>query len=106
MRFLLYLIAAAALAATAEMSLTVEKLVGFIKSAVQMKQPDRQVAEYLRHIKLTEKLDDQTIEDLQNAGAGPKTVAALKTLGESSAKLPAAPPPAMKPVVTVIPGPD
>ncbi len=106
MRFLLYLIAAAALAATAEMSLTVEKLVGFIKSSVQMKKGDKELAEYLRHIKLTEKLDDQTIEDLQNAGAGPKTIAALKTLGESSAKLPAAPPPAMKPIVTVIPGPD
>jgi len=106
MRVLLYLIAAAGLAATAEMTLTVDKLINFIKSSVQMKQPDRQVAEYLHHVKLTQKLDDQTIEDLQTLGAGPKTIAALKEMGEASAKLPVAPPPPPKPIVTVKPAPS
>jgi len=88
------------------MSLTVDKLVTFIRSSIQMKQPDRQVAEYLRHVKMAEKLDDSTIEELQTLGAGPRTVAALKDLGSSSAALPVAPPPPPKPVVVPIPGPD
>jgi hypothetical protein len=75
------LVTALALAANAEMSLTVNQLIKFIQSAIQLKQPDRQVAEYLKHVKMVEKLDDQTIEDLQGQGAGPKTVAVLKDLG-------------------------
>ena len=51
-----------------------------------MKQPDKQVAETLRHFKMVEKLDDRTIEELQSLGAGPKTVAALKELGDASAQ--------------------
>ena len=61
--------------------MTVAQLVMFIRSSVELKQPDRQVAEYLRHVKLTDKLDDRTIEDLQSLGAGPKTVAASARAG-------------------------
>jgi hypothetical protein len=81
--------------AGSEMRLTVTQLKAFITSSVNLKQPDKQVAEYLKHIKLTNKLDDQTIEDLQSLGAGPKTVAALKELGEATAKL-AEPPPVVE----------
>src|SRR5271154_77901 len=108
MRWIFCLVTALGLAASAEMSLTVAKLVQFIHSAVELKQPDRQVAEYLKHVKMTEKLDDQTIEDLQGQGAGPKTVAALKELRDTSEKLKladAAPPPP-KPVYIQKPGPD
>ena len=87
MRWILCQVIALGLAAAAEMSLTVNQLVKFIQSAIQLKQPDRQVAEYLKHVKMAEKLDDQTIEDLQGQGAGPKTVAALKELGTASATL-------------------
>ncbi|HTW66577.1 MAG TPA: hypothetical protein VME17_18275 [Bryobacteraceae bacterium] len=93
MRCWLILLTATLLAAAAEMSLTVAQLEMFIRSAVQLKQPDRQVAEYLRHVKMRDKLDDRTIEDLQSLGAGPKTVAALRELGTASANLPVAPPP-------------
>src|SRR5271155_855491 len=65
MRWILCLITALGLAATAEMNLTVAKLVQFIHSAIDLKQPDRQVAEYLKHVRMVEKLDDKTIEDLQ-----------------------------------------
>lgn len=106
MRYLLVLVTAFVLAAAGEMPLTVAKLTDFIKSAVQLKQPDKQVAEMLRHFKMVEKLDDRTIEDLQSMGAGPKTVAALKELGDASSSLPAPPPPAPKPVVVPIPPPD
>ena len=106
MRAVLVLVTAVCLAATAELKLTVDQLVAFIRSAVQLKQPDRQVAEYLHHVKMTEKLEDRTIEELQGMGAGPKTAAALHDLRESSFNLPAAPPPAPKPAVIAIPGPD
>ncbi len=67
----------------------------FIHSAVERRQLDKQVAQTLQHMKLSEKLTDETIEELQGAGAGPKTVAALKELGTVTAKLeaPAPPPP-------------
>ncbi len=106
MRCVLCLVTALGLAATPETSLTVEKLVAFIRSTVKLKQPDKQVADYLHHVKMVEKLEDQTIEDLQTLGAGPKTVAALKDLRDNSASLSVAPPPAPKPVVVPIPGPD
>src|SRR5260370_6622933 len=94
MKKLLQTLSLTAFVATAsEMTLTVEQLAKFIKSSVQLKQPDRQVAEYLKHVRLSDRLDDRTIEELQGLGAGAKTVAALKDLRESSANLPAPPPP-------------
>jgi hypothetical protein len=65
-------------------SLSVKQLVSFIQSSVQMKQTDREVAGFLSKAKLTEKLDDRTIEELQGMGIGPKTVAALKGLRDQS----------------------
>jgi hypothetical protein len=106
MRCLLLLVTSLALTAAGEMPLTVAKLTDFIKSAVKLKQPDKQVAETLRHFKMTEKLDDRTIEELQSLGAGPKTVAALKELGDGSASLPEAAPPPPPPMVVPIPPPD
>jgi len=106
MRFLLVLVTAAILTAAGEQSMTVAQLVMFIRSSVQLKQPDRSVAEYLRKIKLTDKLDDRTIEDLQSLGAGAKTVAALRELAEASASLRIAPPPPPPPVYVPPPPPD
>jgi hypothetical protein len=106
MRCLLIVVTAALLTAASEMNLTVAQLVMFIKSSVELKQPDSKVAEYLRHVKLTDKLDDRAIEDLQSLGAGPKTVAVLRELGDASASLHAAPPPPPKPVYVPPPPPD
>ena len=106
MRYLLFLAAAAGLVAAADMSLTVEKLKAFIASTVQLRQSDAQVAQYLHHVKMTEKLDDRTVEELQNEGAGLKTVAALRELVEASAKLPEPTPPPPKPVYTPKPPPS
>ncbi len=102
----LLLVSAAALFAASQMSLTVDKLKTFIESTIQMKQPDIQVAQYLRQVKLTEKLDDATVEELQTKGAGPKTVLALRAMVETTANLPEPPPPTPKPVVVPIPPPD
>ena len=93
-------------AAHAQRQMTVAQLTEFIRSAVQMKQDDRKVADYVRSIKLTNKLDDRTVEDLQGLGAGPKTVAALRALTDTTASLAPPPPEAPKPAPAVIPPPS
>src|SRR5271157_4404396 len=94
MRALLSLLVVAVMAISAEMTMTVDQLVSFVQSSVKNHTSDREVAEYLRHVKMSYRLDDRTVEDLQGSGAGPRTVAALHELRDSSASLP--PPPAPK----------
>ena len=97
LRICVFLYAAAALAQT----ISVPDLVKFVKSSVvELKQPDAEVAKYLLRMKLTNRLDNSTVEELRSLGAGPKTVAALRSMVDASAKLPevpsaapAAPPP-------------
>src|SRR5258706_14418383 len=95
------LIVAAFAAAAADMTMTVEQLTSFIKSAIKLKTPDPQVADYLKRVKLSNRLDDRTVEELQGLGAGMKTVAALKGLVEGSAKLPAPAPPPSSPAAAL-----
>jgi hypothetical protein len=85
----------------AEMKMSVEQLRTFLKSSRQLNHPDRQVADFLRQVKLTERLDERTVEDLQGLGAGPKTVSALKSLSEASTGLPEA----ARPKVAAAPAP-
>src|SRR5579871_5556018 len=92
--------------ATAQMQMTVAQLVGFIKSSIMLRHDDIKVAQYLKKVKLRDKLDDRTVEDLQGLGAGPRTVAALREMSQTSASLPPPPPPAPKPTVVMIPIPD
>jgi hypothetical protein len=94
MRILPCLLITVALAAAAQISMTVDQLVSFVQSSVQNHISDKEVADYLRRVKLAYRLDDRTIEDLQGLGAGSKTIAALRDLQNSSASL--APPPAPK----------
>jgi len=75
--------AAAALAQT----MTVATLVGFIKSSIELKNPDKQVATAVEQIRLTEKFTLADLGDLQSAGVGPKTLAALARLVTQSASL-------------------
>src|SRR5579863_1156001 len=102
----LFLLLALSVAATAQMSMTVDQLVSFIKSSVQLKQDDRKVADYVKKIKLSNKLDARTVETLQGMGAGPQTVIALRLLITESSGLAAPPPPAPKLVVVGPPPPD
>src|SRR5260370_35996595 len=75
-------------AAQAQSATTVEQLTSFIQSSVKMKLEDRKVAEYVQKMKLTNRLDDRSVEDIQVMGAGPKTVAALRQLTAGSASWP------------------
>jgi hypothetical protein len=76
----------------AQRAMTVAEVVTFVKNQIKTKGDDRATGDYLRKIKLTQRLDDRTVEDLQGQGAGPRTTAALKALATESAGLPAAPP--------------
>jgi hypothetical protein len=91
----------------AQSKLTVEQLVSFVKSSVQLRHDDRQIAAYIKkNVKLSNRLDARMVEELQGMGAGPQTVAALKSLITESAALEAPPPPAPKLVVAGPPPPD
>ena len=90
-------------AASAQVKMTVEQLVGFVKYSVQSHEDDRKVAETLKKVHLSNQLDAHTVETLQTIGAGRLTVAALRTLMTDSASLPAAPEPAPVPKVTAAP---
>lgn len=92
-------------------SLTVEKLVSFLQSSQKMikdgKMTDRELAKYLANVKLTERLDDRTIEDLQGSGAvGPKTLEALHILRDRSQTLAVAKLPNLEAKPTPIPPPS
>lgn len=98
---------AALAVAQAQRQMSVAQLEAFIKSSIQLKMPDQQVADYVHKIKLTNKLDERTVEDLQGQGAGRRTVLALKELITGSSALSAPPPPgAAPPPPVVIPAPD
>src|SRR5579862_8931234 len=95
-----------ALAAYGQRQMSVPDLVTFIKSSIQMHNDDRAVAEAVRRLKLTNRLDTGTVEDLQGLGAGPRTLAALRELITNSASLPIAAPVAPPSPPAVIPSPS
>ncbi len=92
-------------AATAQMKLTVEQLLTWVRSSRELKHEDKKVAEYLRKVILTERLDERTIEQLQGEGVGPKTLEALRLLSVASTGLDRPTPPASKPPPVPIPPP-
>jgi len=92
--------------ASAQQALTLDQLLSFVRSAIKLKQPDREVAGYLAKLRLKEKLDERTVEELQGEGAGPKTVAALSELVAGSASLPQPQPKVPKPPPPPIPPPS
>ena len=73
-------------------TLTVSELGKFLQSSVQLKLTDKEVAGYLNKVKLNERLDDRTVEEIQGYGIGPKTLAALRALRDRTQQLMAAQP--------------
>jgi hypothetical protein len=101
---------AVCLAATGQ-SLSVEKLLSFLQSSEKLikegKMTDKELAGYLSKVKLTERLDDRAIEELQGAGnIGPKTLEALHALRERSQSLASAKLPPAEPKPVPIPPPS
>jgi hypothetical protein len=82
---------AISLAASAE-SLSIRQLLSFLESSStlmqQGKMTDRELAGFLAKVKLTERMDDRIVEDIQGkVSLGPKTLQALHKLKDDSASL-------------------
>jgi len=93
----------------AQTRMTVDQLRSFLKSSVDLHHPDRQVADFLKKSKLTQKLEPKAFEEFVDMNVGPKTVEALRDLMTQTKDLPAAPAPApmaAKPVAPTIPPPS
>ena len=93
--------------AVSAQTMSVAKLRQLLESSAPMiKQgtmSDKELAAYLEKVKLTEKLEERQIEDLQGEiRIGPKTMLALRKLAAESVSLPAAaalaPPPKPRPI--------
>ena len=89
----------------AEVRMSVEQLRSFIESSQRLGHSDKQLADYLRNVRLTQKLDAGTVEDFTGV-AGPRTMEALRKLVEASKSLAAPPPPPPKVVSQPIPPPE
>lgn len=88
---LLIPLAVAAPGLWAQRQMSVDQMVAFVKSSLQLKLRDDKIADYLGKIKLDHQLQERVIEDLQGIGVGPKTLSALKQLREDSLNLPVPP---------------
>lgn len=96
---------ALALPSAAQRSMTVAQLETFLKSSLELRHPDRQVADFLKNVRLTERLEARKVEELEGLGVGSRTLEALRALAAASARLPAAPPPAPAVAIAQIPPP-
>jgi len=88
MRFRCHAALIAACLAAAQGRGSVSDLVADVRSEIQRHRSDSQMARDLRKVKLSERLDDRTVETLQSEGAGPETVAQLLLLRDRSSDLP------------------
>lgn len=104
--FPLLLMLCAVAPAQAQMKMTADQVVSFIKSSIRLHHDDSKVAEYVKKIKLADRLEDRKVEELQGLGAGPRTMAALRALSSSSSSLAVSEPPPAPPPKPVIPPPD
>jgi hypothetical protein len=72
----------------AQSPLTFKQLRDLIRSSLEQKHSDRDIADFLKTQKLTFGLDDKLIEEFVGMGAGPKTLEALDKLKIDSQGLP------------------
>ena len=91
-------------------TLSLRELVSFVQSSEKLikegKQTDSELAKFLAKVKLTERLDDRVIEELQSQGIGAKTLQALQALRDRTKDLMAAKPIAPQAPPTPIPPPS
>jgi hypothetical protein len=105
LRFLLALLAAGLMAQT--QSMTVARLLEWLRSPATSKESDAAVAGFLSKVKLTGRLDDSVIESLRGQALfGPKTLDALHKLRDQSKALAEAAPGASDaaPKIPPVPG--
>ena len=67
--------------------MNLDELKQMISSSLALKHDDKKVAEYLKHVQLTERLTDPMIEQYMAMGAGARTIHELQVLRDETAKL-------------------
>jgi hypothetical protein len=77
-----------ALTLAAQMKLSSDQVVSFIKSSSRLKHPDNQVATYLKKVTLTDQLTPSRVEDLLADGIGPKAYEQMMAMAKASVVLP------------------
>ena len=103
--FVTTVLTATGVAVYAQYTMTAQQLMAFIQSSIRLHHDDVKVAAYLKKIKLSDRLEERKVEELQGMGAGPRTVQALRVLSTSSQSMTLAPPPVVTPR-PVIPPPE
>jgi hypothetical protein len=71
----------------AQQAMSVAQLKEMIRSCIEQKQSDKTVASFLKNVRLTDKLDDRVIEEMQGQGIGQRTLKALDDLRDQSVNL-------------------
>ena len=85
-------------------TMDVDQVVTMVKSSIDQKISDGEIARYLKKVKLSQQLTDHDIQKLLEQGAGLRTINALKELRDKSAGLkPVAPPPPQAPDASSLP---
>ena len=79
-----------------QLDMNIDQLKQMVTSSIALKHDDKTVAEYLKHVHLTERLNDEAIEQLISMGVGARTIKALQELRDQSEKLAPKIPPATK----------
>ena len=89
LRLFIMLFALGASALFAQVKLNSSQVIDFVRTSAK-KFPDKDVAEYLKKVTVTDRLTDDALESCISAGAGPKTQKALIDLANKTAALPVA----------------
>ena len=76
------------LAMAADPPAKVSDVVALVREGLAANRDDKQIAKALSKVKMAEKLEAYPVEELESAGAGPKTVQELDRLREMSEELP------------------
>src|SRR5437868_1539394 len=87
MRVRVWIAIAAVAAFAAQPRLPVSDVVALVRSGIRRKQTDDKIAKALHGVQLLESLDAATVDQLENEGAGPRTLAELQRLRSASANL-------------------
>ncbi len=102
---MLLLLCAAATVFVGETGLSHSQLRQFIKSSVEQKLRDRDIANYLKRQAVQFSISDALLEELVGWGVGPRTLKALEAMQASSAGLAKPPPEPLEPTAPRQPPP-
>jgi hypothetical protein len=72
----------------AQQKMSVAQLKSVLRSSIRLNHNDKQVAEYIRKIQLTERLTHRDVEELFHEGLGPRAAEELRKLVAATASLP------------------